>query len=153
MKHNEIGDAPFESPRSGIRSNVVDAVVAAVLLLVGIVVIVESRRLGSGWTSDGPGAGYFPFYIGLIIVISSLGILYQALLSRNKDTKVFVDAEQLRRVLSVLIPAALYWVSRPRRSFLLSPTHDKCGAAGMRTSLSSCNTVLIVRSRVEPPAP
>ena len=38
-------------------------------------------------------------------------------------------------------------------SALLSPTQDKCGAAGILTSLSSCNTVLIVRSRVEPPAP
>ena len=54
--------------RTGVATNMVDAVVALVLLIIGIVVIVESRRLGAGWTSDGPGAGYFPFYIGLIIV-------------------------------------------------------------------------------------
>ena len=94
--------------RPGVATNVVEAVVAAILLVVGIVVIVESRRLGAGWTSDGPGTGYFPFYIGLIIVISSLGILYQALLSPNKNTKVFVDDQQLRRVWSVLIPAVFY---------------------------------------------
>lgn len=108
MKEHDIGDASSASVRSGVATNVVEAVVATILLIVGIVVIVESRRLGSGWTTDGPGAGYFPFYIGLIIVISSLGILYQALLSSNKNTKIFVDAEQLRRVWSVLIPAALY---------------------------------------------
>lgn len=108
MKEQDIGDPASASVRSGVATNVVEAVVAVVLLVVGAVVIFESRRLGSGWTSDGPGAGYFPFYIGLIIVISSLGILVQALLSKNRNTQVFVDAEQLRRVLSVLIPAALY---------------------------------------------
>ena len=99
---------PSTATEAGIKTNVMEAVVAAILLIVGIVTIVESRRLGAGWTSDGPGAGYFPFYIGLIIVISGLGILYQALLGKNRNTKVFADAEQLRRVASVLLPAALY---------------------------------------------
>ncbi len=90
------------------RNNQVDAVVAAVLFLVGGVVVVEARRLGAQWTSDGPGAGYFPFYIGSIICISALGILWQALGSKARDTRVFVDREQLLRVASVLGPAALY---------------------------------------------
>jgi hypothetical protein len=101
-------DKNTESPRAGIATNVVEAAVAAILLIVGIGVIIESRRLGAGWTTDGPGSGYFPFYIGLIIAISSLGILYQALAGKNKNTDVFVDAEQLKRVMSVLIPAAVY---------------------------------------------
>jgi len=83
-------------------------VVSAVLLVVGIVVIFESRRLGAGWTTDGPGSGYFPFYIGLIITISALGILYQSVLGKERNTEVFVDREQLGRVLSVLVPAAVY---------------------------------------------
>ena len=97
-----------ESARTGIATWVVEAVVSAVLLIVGIVVIVESRRLGAGWTSDGPGSGYFPFYIGLIITISALGILYQAVLGKERNTEVFVDREQLGRVLSVLLPATVY---------------------------------------------
>jgi hypothetical protein len=90
------------------NNNTVDAVVAALLLVVGVVVIVEARRLGAGWTTDGPGAGYFPFYIGLLICIASVGILYQALFSKSRDTGPFVDREQAVRVLSVLIPAAVY---------------------------------------------
>ena len=97
-----------ETARTGITTWVVEAVVAAVLLVVGIVVIVESRRLGAGWTSDGPGSGYFPFYIGLIITISALGILYQSVLGKERNTEVFVDHEQLKRVLSVLLPAIVY---------------------------------------------
>ncbi len=101
-------DIDGETSGSGIKTNVVEAVVAAVLLIIGSVTIVESRRLGSSWTSDGPGAGYFPFYIGLIIVISSLGILYGSLIGKNKNTDVFVDSVQLKRVLSVLLPAVVY---------------------------------------------
>ncbi|MGR4869570.1 tripartite tricarboxylate transporter TctB family protein [Variovorax sp. LARHSF232] len=97
-----------ETARTGIATWVVEAVVSAVLLVVGVVVIFESRRLGAGWTSDGPGSGYFPFYIGLIITISALGILYQAVLGKARNTDVFVDSEQLKRVLSVLLPAAIY---------------------------------------------
>ena len=105
MQQDEIAD---EASGSGIRTNVVEAVVAGILLVIGLVTIVESRRLGAGWTSDGPGAGYFPFYIGLIIVVSALGILYQSLISKQRNTGVFVDSVQLKRVLSVLLPAALY---------------------------------------------
>jgi hypothetical protein len=91
-----------------VRNNTVDAVVAAIILVVGIVVVVEARRLGATWTSDGPGSGYFPFYIGLIVCISALGILYQSLFSKSRDTGGFVNREQLGRVLSVIVPAIVY---------------------------------------------
>lgn len=104
---NEAKDDEPGSP-AVTKNRTVDAVVAAILFVVGVVVIVESRRLGAGWSSDGPGAGYFPFYIGLIICISCLGILYQSLLSKSADRRTFVDREQLGRVLSVLVPVAVY---------------------------------------------
>lgn len=94
--------------RPAAKNSTVDAVVAVILFVVGLVVVVEARRLGAGWSSDGPGAGYFPFYIGLIICVSSLGVLYQSLISKNKDTGSFVNHDQLRLVLSVLLPAAVY---------------------------------------------
>ena len=86
----------------------VDAVVAAILLVIGLVVVWQAYKLGSGWTSDGPGAGYFPFYIGIIVSVSSLGILYQTLLSKARDTDAFVDRTQLKRVTSVFVPAVVY---------------------------------------------
>ena len=94
--------------RTGVATYVVEAVVAALLLLLGIVVAISSWELGAGWTTDGPGSGYFPFYIGLVICISGAGTLFQALFGKDKNTEVFVDGEQLKRVLQVLIPAAIY---------------------------------------------
>ena len=91
-----------------VRNKTVDAVVAAILFGLGLVVVVQARRLGNGWTSDGPGAGYFPFYIGLILCISSLAVLAQSTLGKARDEAVFVDREQLGRVISVLWPAAVF---------------------------------------------
>jgi hypothetical protein len=97
-----------EGPRSGVPTYIIEAIVAGLVLIAGLVVIFGSRKLGAGWTSDGPGPGYFPFYIGLITAISGAGVLYQALLCKNRNTEIFVDGEQFRRVISVLIPAAVY---------------------------------------------
>jgi hypothetical protein len=104
MEHEQT----TEAPRSGVPTYIVEAVVALLIIVMGVVVIQGSSKLGSGWTTDGPGAGYFPFYIGLILCISGAGTLYQAVLGKKKNTEIFVDSEQLRRVLSVLIPAAVY---------------------------------------------
>ncbi len=101
-------DPPSEAPRRGVPTYLVEAVVACILLVIGAVVIYESRRLGAGWTSDGPGAGYFPFYIGIILAISGAGVLYQSVFGKGRNTSIFVDSVQLRQVLSVLLPAALY---------------------------------------------
>jgi hypothetical protein len=94
--------------RTGVPTFVVEAVVAALVALMGLVVATTSWRLGAGWMSDGPGAGYFPFYIGLILCVSGAGTLYQALFGKARNTEIFVDGEQLRRVLVVLVPAAVY---------------------------------------------
>ena len=103
-------DSPQEAAgeRTGVPTFAVEAAVAALVALFGVVVLVGSRNLGSGWTTDGPGAGYFPFYIGVILCISGAGTLYQALFGKKRNTEIFVDGEQIRRVLMVLIPAAFY---------------------------------------------
>ena len=104
-------DSPQEAvaeTRTGVPTFAVEAAVAALVLMFGLLVLFGSRKLGSGWTTDGPGAGYFPFYIGLILCISGAGTLYQALLGKKRNHEIFVDGEQIRRVLSVLIPAAFY---------------------------------------------
>ena len=101
-------EQPSVEARPMARNNRVDALVAALLTMVGLVVVVEARRLGAGWTTDGPGPGYFPFYIGAILAIGGVGILYQSLISKSSNGGTFVDSEQLKRVLSVLGPSVLY---------------------------------------------
>jgi len=105
MEHH---DGPSGEARPAAAVHTVEAVVGALLLALGVVVMVESRRLGAGWTADGPGSGYFPFYIGLIVSVSSIALLVQAFVDKHRHAAVFVDTVQARRVLSVLLPAIGY---------------------------------------------
>ena len=110
---SDAADAPAGDDAAGVlvRNSSVDAVVSAVLFAVGVVVVFQARALGAGWTSDGPGSGYFPFYIGLILCIASAGIFWQAVFSAKRNRGTFVDREQLGRVLSVFVPAVFYVVA------------------------------------------
>ena len=85
-----------------------EAVVACFFLAFGSLVVWESRRLGAAWAEDGPQAGYFPFYIGLIIIIASLFNLYGAFTRAELARKAFVYRGQLRMVLTVMVPSMVY---------------------------------------------
>ncbi|MDB5865163.1 MAG: hypothetical protein JWO70_2969 [Betaproteobacteria bacterium] len=100
---------PVEAASGGISTRTMEIVVALALLAIGSLVVYDSHRLGSSWGSDGPEAGYFPFYIGLIICISSAVILGQAIWGKvGKRSTVFVEWQSLRQVLAVLLPALAY---------------------------------------------
>jgi hypothetical protein len=101
-------DETSGAERRGVPTYVMEAVVAFLVLTLGLVVLQGSWNLGSRWTSDGPGSGYFPFYIGLILCISGAGTMVQALLGKKKNREIFVDNDQLKLVLSVLVPALIY---------------------------------------------
>ena len=93
---------------SVVSTKTIEIVVACALTIFGAVVAYTSYQLGAGWTTDGPGAGYFPFYVGLLICIAGIGVTVQTILNKGDKDDTFVDREQLRRVLSVLIPAFVY---------------------------------------------
>jgi putative tricarboxylic transport membrane protein len=94
--------------KSAVSTRTVDVVVAVLFFLLGAVVMWDSVRLGARWGSDGPEAGYFPFYIGLILCIASIVNGVRAL--RGKDIKdaSFVSVDSMKMVLSVLIPTTAF---------------------------------------------
>jgi hypothetical protein len=99
-------DADTSPPLATKRA--MDALVAILLLAVCTVVIFDSWRLGFDWREgEGPAPGYFPFYVALILGISSLVNLASALLGRGAG-EVFVSARPFGRVLAVLIPTLCY---------------------------------------------
>ncbi len=82
---------------------------AALFFVFGGIVITDSLRLGIGWQEvHGPRPGYFPFYIGLLICIAALVNFAAALRLRGDKNKTFVQVGQLKLVLTVLIPTAIY---------------------------------------------
>ena len=81
----------------------VDLVTAAVILALGIVVVADALRLGAGWGGDGPRSGFFPFWLGTILVLAAAALFVQAW-RRGRRTP-FVTRDKLRPVLIVLLPA------------------------------------------------
>ena len=97
-----------ESGNVLVSKRTADIVVALIMVGIGGLVMFDSLRLGMGWAEDGPQSGYFPFYIGLIIVLASLATVALAVFGREQSRGVFVERGQLRDVLKVLIPAAVF---------------------------------------------
>ena len=95
--------------RAAFRRKSAEIAVAALIFLLGAIVIFDSARLGFGWQEiHGPRPGYFPFYIGLIMCVASLVNVARALMVRGADNKTFVEVGQLKLVLSVLVPTMVY---------------------------------------------
>ena len=92
--------------KSAVSVKVMDAATAIVIFVFGAVVIWDSARLGAKWGSDGPEAGYFPFYIGLILCIASLVNFVAAI--RHKGGGSFVSVTSLKMILSVIVPTIFY---------------------------------------------
>ena len=93
---------------ASVSTRTVEIAVALILFALGALVVYDSYRLGSKWGSDGPQSGYFPFYIGLLVCIASFVTMTQAMLNTTTARKPFVTGRPFRRVLTVLLPAAVY---------------------------------------------
>jgi putative tricarboxylic transport membrane protein len=99
-----------EAGRAAFHQKSAEIAVAALFFLAGAILIKDSVLLGFGWQEvHGPQPGYFPFYVGLIICISSVINFVRALVVlRGAKNKIFVERDQLKLVLTVLVPTAIY---------------------------------------------
>ena len=103
---DEHDDVQVDTPAVA-KNATVDAVVAGLPLVLGIVVMWEARRLGAGWTTDGPGSGYFPFYIGVALLLSS-GWVALSQLRQWAQHEEFAQKSQLQSVWAILWPMTVY---------------------------------------------
>lgn len=99
---------PGHEGRAAFGQKSAEIVVSALFFLVGALVMYDSVRLGASWGDDGPKPGYFPFYIALIMAVAALVNLVRAAMVRPEKNPPFVLTGQLRMVLTVLIPTAIY---------------------------------------------
>src|SRR5438477_10085958 len=99
---------PAEEPRAVTSTRSVDIVVALLLLAFAALMGYDNWRSGAGWASDGPKSGYFPFYLSLLLGAASLFGLVKALVDRKGAQAPFVNSDQLRRVMQVLVPTFLF---------------------------------------------
>lgn len=101
--HNNEGGA--------VSQKTAEIVTAIIITLFGAVVMWDSYRIGAGWGSDGPETGSFPFYVGLLIVISGIVTTISAFRADGEKLGDFVEHEQLKLVMAVLIPSIIYVIA------------------------------------------
>jgi putative tricarboxylic transport membrane protein len=102
-----LTDNSHPAAEGGPPQRIVEIGVCVFTGLIGIIVMIGSLRVGVNWGVEGPKAGFFPFYIALFILGGTLINLVTVLLAGRSDAK-FADWSQLRQVMSVVIPTAIY---------------------------------------------
>ena len=100
--------APAEDSPALAGTRNVEIVVMLLLLAVAALMAYDNWRTGMGWAPDGPRAGYFPFYLSIILGAASLYGLVKSLPQRAAASTVFVTRDQFRRVLQVFVPTCLF---------------------------------------------
>jgi putative tricarboxylic transport membrane protein len=100
--------APQEHGETTVSNRTMELVVAGAFIAASVLVMYDNWRIGARWASDGPQAGYFPFYIGLIMFMASAVTFIMNLLARSAAPTNFVDRSQLKQVLQVFVPTALF---------------------------------------------
>lgn len=103
---------------AGPSQRAVELGVALAMCIFALIIITGSLRAGIGWGAEGPKAGFFPFYVGLTILGASIFNAIQSLgIPRERG---FADWGQLRQVLSVVVPTAIYVTAVPFLGIYLS---------------------------------
>jgi putative tricarboxylic transport membrane protein len=116
--------APAEESPAVASTRTVETVVYVLLTGLAALLGFDNWRTGMGWEADGPQAGYFPFYLSMILAAASVYGLVSIFLSRMDEGKVFVTRDQLRRVMQVFIPTFIFclltqWLGLYVASFVL----------------------------------
>ena len=98
-----------KAPAGAVQTRWVELVVALALVAAGLVVVMDSHRVGIEWASDGPKAGYFPNFIGWLLAAAGAWIAGETVFRwKRLADKVFVTREELRPVLYMLLPTIVY---------------------------------------------
>ena len=100
--------APEPGSPAVATSRGVEIAVSLVLLALALTLGFDNWRTGISWDSTGPQAGYFPFYLSVILAGASLYGLVSAALARAEASETFVTRAQLRRVMAVFVPTLLF---------------------------------------------
>ncbi len=86
-----------------------DSIVALLLMLIGLIVLADTIRLGFGWGMSGPEPGFFPFYMALGVILGSFFVFLKAFKAYRKEApgsgKRLIAEGGLVPILWVLLPS------------------------------------------------
>jgi hypothetical protein len=116
--------APADDSPALTTTRTVDVAVSLLLLALAALLAFDNWRTGMSWDSTGPQAGYFPFYLSVVLAAACLYGLGKEFLARRQPRETFVTRAQFRRVVQVFVPTLLFcllmqWLGLYVASFLL----------------------------------
>jgi len=114
----EQGDRSLASQRS------VETITLGVILAFAALMAWDNWRTGIRWESTGPQAGYFPFYVSIILAGACIYGLAREAVRMSKPSASFVSRDEFRRVMQVFVPTlafvpATQWLGLYVASFAL----------------------------------
>jgi putative tricarboxylic transport membrane protein len=108
MSEQNIPPGTSEVDRPIVKSRDVDFVV--LLLLLGLACLLgwDSARVGNAWAEDGPQAGYFPFYLSVLMGTACVFGLIRLLALSGRSAEGFITRHQFVRVMQVFVPTLAF---------------------------------------------
>jgi hypothetical protein len=85
--------------------------VALFIGALGAIAMIGSLQVGIGWGAEGPKSGFFPFWIGLIVVLASVRNFWRAM--AIAPARLFAEWSQIAQVRKVVIPMIVYVAAVP----------------------------------------
>ncbi len=100
-----------QPPEGVVQTRWVEVITALIIVALGVLVIVDSHRVGASWGDDGPQSGYFPNIIGWILTAAGLWVAGSTLRKwRGLASDVFVSIADFKPVMAMLLPTIGYIV-------------------------------------------
>ncbi|MBA8881061.1 tripartite tricarboxylate transporter TctB family protein [Phyllobacterium myrsinacearum] len=94
--------AVFE--KRSVSRKTMEIVTAFLTAGAGMAICYGSWRSGIGWSDMGPDAGYFPFYVGVLVILGSLVTLLRTMFLNQHEGEIFLDLKRAKPVLGFFLP-------------------------------------------------
>jgi hypothetical protein len=91
--------------RTLVTHRTLEIIAALLAFAFGASIALGALEYNIGWGEHGPEPGYFPFWMGVVVVVGATGALLEALFSRRlPGLPAAINADQARRIAAFLLP-------------------------------------------------
>lgn len=98
--------APTEpaSGRTLLSRRALEIIAALLVLAFGATIVYGALEFDVGWDDRGPGTGYFPFWVGIVVLIGGFGALIEGAVKAGNGAIPALSGGQLQRATTFLLP-------------------------------------------------
>lgn len=96
--------------KSGPSQRTFEIAIALFFALFGAIIVAGAVKAGITWGFDGPRAGFFPFLMGVLVLIGA-GVTLLLILKDKSDLGIFSEWGHIAQVASVALPTLAYIIA------------------------------------------